>query len=139
MDENLILFKNSHRNIVNILIHIICGCLYISLIACYFNDYYHYAILLYSLFVLNLTGDIFLTFMIYGTLNIITNKLIQYKMPTYTLLGLAFLFYMLPEMGHILCDEKTVLSSFNINEIIMNILVLLPYSTISLIDVAKCN
>lgn len=136
MDKNLIVFKNSHKNIINILLHIICGCLYISLISCCFINYYHCAILLYSSFVYYLTSDIMLTLVIYGILYCITNKIIQNKLPTLTLLGLAFAFYMLPEMGHILCDETTVLSTenFNLNEIIINIFVLLPYSILSLVD-----
>lgn len=134
MDKNLILFQNSHKNIVNIIIHIICGCLYLSLIASCFNGYHQRVTWLYSLFVWWLTGDVILAFVIYEILDIITNELIKHKMSTITLLGLAFLFYLLPEMGHIICDEKTVLSTdnFDINEIIMNILTLLPYSVLSI-------
>lgn len=136
MDEKLVSFKNSHTHMLNIIIHIICGCLYIALISCCFNEFKHNAVLIYSLFVLLLTQNIIIAIIVYILLIIVTNKIMNYKLSILTLLSFAFLFYLLPEIGHILCNESTVLSKNDINpkEIIINILVLLPYSIDTLLS-----
>jgi hypothetical protein len=131
--NDLMLFKNAHKNIVNIIIHIICGCIYVALLSACLKNYEYFAIVMYSIFVYCLTNNITLTFVIFGLLYCIVHELLKHNINMLTMLSLAFLFYLLPEIGHMISNEQPVLSdTVDIQKITMNMLVLLPYSFLSI-------
>jgi hypothetical protein len=131
--NDLMLFKNAHKNIVNIIIHIIRGCIYVALLSACLKNYEYFAIVMYSIFVYCLTNNITLTFVIFGLLYCIVHELLKHNINMLTMLSLAFLFYLLPEIGHMISNEQPVLSdTVDIQKITMNMLVLLPYSFLSI-------
>lgn len=130
MDNDFEIFSSCHKNKFNLIIHIVSGLLYISLIACYFEDNIKEILMFYALYTFFLTNDVFITCVIFVLLELFTYQINNYKLQKNKLLLLAVFFYFFPEVGHILFNEQTVLKDdvLNINGMIKNIFVLLPYS-----------
>lgn len=134
MNTNLNLFKKNHKNIFNILIHIISGFIYLSLISSIFDNPEH-AIIVYSIFTLFITKNIFVTLIIYFVLFNLSYEIKKHNLKTTNILIFACIFYFLiPEIGHIMFNENTVLSHTKIEvvNIFINMITFLPYSLLSL-------
>lgn len=125
-------FKHCHKNTLNIFIHILCGCLYLSFLFACLKDYAYYGIMLYMFVVYVFTHDSELTLIIGGFLYCITTEILKSKFQTLTALTFATIFYFLPEIGHIITGEKIAVEIFALEKRILNVLLLLPFSLLSL-------
>ncbi len=126
-------FSQCHKNIYNIIFHIACGIIYITLFLLLFENKKFIILFIYFLIILFTTHIIIsLTiFIIIFILLSISNKC-KFNV-IYLLLG-GTLFYFLPELSHYITNEKTVLNINNltITNIIFNIFYLLPFSLMCL-------
>lgn len=128
-------FTNSHKNIINVSFHILCGFIFMSFLFLLFDKYTILAILLYILIIYLSLNNLRLTFIVFVILLILNIFLKQFKLPIKTILFSGLLFYLLPDATHILTNEKTVLKIDSVSSILVNIFYLLPFSILSLFNI----
>jgi hypothetical protein len=123
-------FKKHHKNIYNILFHILCGFIYMSVIFLLFKSYKNIALIVYILLLFISKINIYIIFVIFISIYIIINYLIKNNIKSLYLIILFIIFYFLPDLSHYLTNEKTVLNINNITfiKIFLNIFYLLPLS-----------
>lgn len=130
--EELVEFKKYHKNIYNVLFHILCGFVYM---ACIMENKYHmHLLVLYTLLILFTINDILLTTVIFVVLLIMIYLLQKCNISSKKLCMGFILFYFLPELSHYVTNEPTVLNVNNITplNVFINIFYLLPFSIKSL-------
>lgn len=128
-------FTNSHKNIINVSFHILCGFIFMSFLFLLFDKYTILAILLYILIIYLSLNNLRLTFIVFIILLILNIFLKQFKLSIKTMLFCGLLFYLLPDATHILTNEKTVLKIDSASSILVNIFYLLPFSILSLFNI----
>jgi len=122
-------FQAHHKHPVNILFHIVCGILYISLFFTLFPQPVYY---IYALVVCILFPSIPVTIVIALMIPLL-RYLGSYKLsPIYTLCGINIA-YFLPELSHYMTREDTVLKINTVTtvDIIDNFFFLLPHSILA--------
>lgn len=128
-------FMNSHKNIINVSFHILCGFIFMSFLFLLFDKYTILAILLYILIIYLSLNNLRLTFIVFIILLILNIFLKQFKLSIKMILFCGLLFYLLPDATHILTNEKTVLKIDSASSILVNIFYLLPFSILSLFNI----
>ena len=128
-------FKKYHKNIYNVIFHIVCGFAYMSFFFSLFRDYKNIALSVYFLLLLmtvNLMSAVLICIPIYY----IINNVISFSPNN---IYIFLLFYFLPELSHYLTKEKTVLNIKNITSfsLFSNIFYLLPFSIQCLFNTTK--
>ena len=125
-------FYQAHQNVWNILFHVFCGAVFTScLILLLPSAYYAMFIALFLTLVwisLPMTMHVFVS--LSSVLLIFFGILSAFEMSNNTLLLIAILFYFLPELSHIITQEKTAINIKNITvlNVWINIMYLLPFS-----------
>ena len=119
-------FKKYHKNVCNVIFHIVCGFVYMSFFFSLFGDYKNIALCVYFLLLLttvNLMSAVLISIPIYYMIN----NVISFSSNN---IYIFLLFYFLPELSHYLTNEKTVLNVENITALSLfaNIFYLLPFS-----------
>ena len=128
-------FMNYHKNIVNISFHILCGSIFMSFLFLLLKKHAYIAILLYTIFVYLSLNHIILSLCVLFSLLIFTIGLKQFKLSMRSILMYSLIFYFLPDLTHILTNEKTVLKVDSLLSILTNIVYLLPFSILSLFNI----
>ena len=128
-------FMNHHKNIVNISFHILCGSIFMSFLFLLLNKHTYTGIIVYTIFVYLSLNHIILSLCVLFILLLFTTGLKQFKLSMRSILIYGLVFYFLPDLTHILTNEKTVLKIDSLLSILTNIVYLLPFSILSLFNV----
>jgi hypothetical protein len=123
-------FQKHHKNVANLLFHIACGIVYISL---FFTLFPIELFLIYSITVLLLFPNIAVALAL-PVVFYMRNYSLAYKLPLNYVIPAIFIGYCLPELSHYITGEKTVLKIHTVSvvDIIDNFFLLLPNSLLAL-------
>ena len=137
MDKRKTDFQDNHRDLGNILFHIACGMVYISL---FFTCFPVQVFLIYSLILLFLFPNPIILFTL-PVLFFLRNHILAYKPSVLYVLAGVLIFYFAPELSHYITGEETVLNINTVSalDIIDNFFLLLPYSLSALTSYYKMN
>ena len=128
------LFTLYHKNKFNILFHLVCGFIYMSVLFKLLNKNQNLGILMYMFLLLLTMNNIFLTLIICGGIYLFLNYYFTQKMSILKLLIMFLLFYNLPFLSHYALNESNqdVVDRFYESPLnfpfIINIIYLLPFS-----------
>jgi hypothetical protein len=129
INDELLEFKNHHKNKYNVIIHIISGIIYMSCLSILlFKNKF---LLFYLLLLIFTFNNIFISLLTIFTIyccNIITLNLTNNN---YVITMILLLFcFIVPEISHIITNESTQLNFQNLTslKLITNILYFLPFS-----------
>ena len=121
-------FQKYHKNIYNILFHLFCGLVYMSLFFSLFPGYVYVIYFVITLYLFpNLS--VFLALSLLALARTYPHKM-SVKMT-----GLAILvFYFLPDVSHYLTGEETVLNIYTVTalDLVDNFFLLLPHAMLAL-------
>ena len=121
-------FQKYHKNIYNILFHLFCGLVYMSLFFSLFPGYVYVIYFVITLYLFpNLS--VFLALSLLALARTYPHKM-SVKMT-----GLAILvFYFLPDVSHYLTGEETVLNIYTVTalDLVDNFFLLLPHTMLAL-------
>ena len=128
------LFTLYHKNKFNILFHLVCGFIYMSVLFKLLNKNQNLGILMYMFLLLLTMNNIFSTLIICGGIYLFLNYYFTQKMSILKLLIMFLLFYNLPFLSHYATNESNqdVVNRFYESPLnfpfIINIIYLLPFS-----------
>jgi hypothetical protein len=130
IDKEFEEFRQYHKNIYNIIFHILCGIFYITAFFLLFGKYKYIFLIIYSFILLitiqNITTMLKIFTIIYIILLITDKNIFNFKY----LITIIIIFYFLPELSHYITNENTILNINNITpiNILFNFFYLLPFS-----------
>ena len=121
-------FQKYHKNIYNILFHLFCGIVYMSL---FFSLFPGYVYVIYCVITLYLFPNV----SVFAALSLVAlARMYPHKM-SLKITGLAILiFYFLPDLSHYLTGEETVLNIYTVTalDLVDNFFLLLPHTMLAL-------
>lgn len=121
-------FQKYHKNIYNILFHLFCGVVYMSLFFSLFPAYVYVVYFIITMYLFP-NASVFLALSLVALGSIYPHKM-SMKMT-----GLAILaFYFLPDLSHYLTGEETVLNIYTVTalDLVDNFFLLLPHTMLAL-------
>lgn len=127
-------FQKNHKNINNILFHIVCGFLFMSFFLMLFKKYSIFALIIYSLLIQFTIFNLTVTSIIFIVLYLLHYYFKKFNLTLNKLFILFLVFYFLPDLSHYLTNEPAMLNITNITplSIFTNIFYLLPFSIMCL-------
>ncbi len=130
INEEYDLFKKYHKNIYNIMFHILCGFIFMAFFFTAFAKYSYLALSLYFAGILATTGMGYVSGVIYVVLAILVYIIGHFRISTEKLLLGSIVFYMLPDASHYLTGEPSLLNwnNLTVTNVITNVFYLLPFS-----------
>jgi len=121
-------FQRYHKNIYNILFHLFCGLVYMSL---FFSLFPAYVYLVYFIF----TMYLFPNLSVFLALSLVAlARMYPHKMSVKITVIAIFIFYFLPDVSHYLTGEETVLNIHTVTplDLVDNFFLLLPHTMLAL-------
>lgn len=128
-------FKTYHKNIYNLVFHILCGFIFMTFLFLLSENYSNILLFIYSLLLLFTIHNLLITFIIFIILFITVRFVNKYKFKTVNIFLLFLVFYFLPDLTHYLTNEPSVLNMNNITPLSLftNVFYLLPFSIMCVI------
>lgn len=127
-------FQKYHENNYNILFHIFCGFIYMTMLILLFKPYRNIVLIIYTLLIGFTLKNLYISSMIFIILLIMVQFFHRYKIAFLNYFYLFIVFYFLPDISHYLTNEPSMLDISNITpfSIFVNIFYLLPFSLMCL-------
>lgn len=127
LDREYYDFCKYHNNKYNLIVHGLCGSIYISCLNLFFDNYLIPVYLLLLLFTMSFNT----TLLTISLIQLFSFSLYILKLQKYQLLLIYFCnCFIVPELSHIITNEEIVLNykNFSIFKLIINIFFFLPFS-----------
>lgn len=127
LDREYFDFCKYHNNKYNLIVHVLCGSIYISCLNLFFDSY---LIPVYLLLLLS-TISFNTTLLTISLIQLFSFTLYFLELQKYQLLLIYFFnCFIVPEISHIITNEQIVLNynNFSILKLIINIIFFLPFS-----------
>jgi hypothetical protein len=125
-------FREHHKNKINIVFHIFCGLVYVSLLLHLFGPI---GVVAYTIFICICQPKFTAIFLALGTLLYLLHTVYkEVHLNTVSIFIICLVAYFAPEVSHLLTKENTVLdiNSITLYSLVENFVMLLPYSIITL-------
>jgi len=127
-------FKLHHKNIYNILFHIICGICYLTILFLSLGEYKNEGLSIYIVLLMITLNDLKIVFPIIVTLTYLVNYTHYFEsLEPKSLFGFFVLFYFLPDISHYFTNNQIIMHT-DPYKIFINTFYLLPFSIKCLIS-----